>query len=445
MEHGTGLSLQHNGIQESLFEEKVQLLADEVLIIMKELHQEHRSLINSKLIAKRMFSKESVKKLLDELAQNGDNGDSGTDKAKQSVDDMLNRFSELLPFSMKEHLHNLNKKYSPSSSEDVLNNTDTIIKNLFDTIASRVNDLENILQKITHFLFEMDVYLKNEISLVDGSYQESITLKHSIFSDTRAIKESFDVSGDIGTIKKVVFSKIANITKSIEYKRDQEMFRLKETKKTLEGMSDKMSNIVYEAENIKKRSLEAEFESLLDNLTKLFNRKAFDNKVKETLANLDRYNVSSSLLVCDLDNFKQINDNYGHHPGDLTLKKVAQIFYEKLRKSDFVARYGGEEFVCILPHTSLLEAKEISEHMRAIIERTSFTYKDKIIDLTISIGVSTFKKEDNASTVFERADAALYLAKKSGRNLVKTENDIEQSNDYSTVNPASRTTLPSAS
>jgi diguanylate cyclase (GGDEF)-like protein len=425
MEHYTNLTLPHDSNQETLFQGKVQILADEVLTIMKELHEEHRGLVNSKLIAQKMFSKESVKKLLYDFKQNDVDSDSSADKVKQSVDDVLNRFSESLPISMKEHLSTLKMKFAPSSSEDVLNNTDKIIKKLLETIASRVNELENILQKTTHFLFEMDNYLKKEVSLVDESYQESTAIKHSIFSDSRAIKESFDMSSDISTIKKAVFSRIANITKTIEEKREQDMFRLKETKKTLETMSNKMSDIVYEAEEIRKRSLETEIESLQDNLTKLYNRKAFDNKVEETLANLSRYNVSSSLIVCDLDNFKQINDTYGHRSGDLTLKKVAQIFKERLRKNDFIARYGGEEFIFILPHTSLKEAKEISEHIRSYIERTTFTYKNNDISLTISIGVSTFKEGDNASTVFERADAALYLAKKFGRNMVKTENDLE--------------------
>jgi len=426
MDHYTKLTLLHDSNQETLFQEKVQVLADEVLTIMKELHEEHRGLVNSKLIAKKMFSKKAVKKLLDDFRKNHVDSDSSADNVKQSVDDVLNRFSELLPVSMKEHLASLKKKYAHPSSENILNNTDKIIGKLLKSIASRVNELENILQKTTHFLFEMDNYLKLEIVLIDGSYQETAAIKHIIYSDARTIKESFDMSGDIRTIKKVVFSKIANITKTIEQKREQDMLRLKETKKSLETMSNKMSDIVHEADEIRKRSLETEIESLQDNLTKLYNRKAFDKKVEETLANFSRYNVSSALLVCDLDDFKQINDNYGHRPGDLTLKKIAQIFQERLRKNDFIARYGGEEFVCILPHTSLKEAKEISEHIRSYIEGTTFTYKNSDIPLTISIGVSTFKTGDNASTVFERADTALYLAKKTGRNMVKTENDLEQ-------------------
>jgi diguanylate cyclase (GGDEF)-like protein len=412
--------------QKFAFQDKVQVLADEVLTIVKELHEEQRSLVNSKLIAKKMCSREAVKQILDDYGQDGHGREASNDLSSQSVDDVLDRFIELLPSSIRESLLNIKAQHIPSDSEDTLDIIVNIIKKLFDSISSRVNELESILQKTTHFLFEMDQNLKKEVSSVDGKYQESITLKHSIMDDARMIKQSFDVYSDISIIKKIVFGKIANIAKTIEEKREQEMCRLKETKKTLEEISHKMSDIVCEAEAIRRRSFESEFESLQDNLTKLYNRKAYEYKVEETFANLRRYSISSSLLICDMDHFKKINDNYGHGIGDLALMKIAQIFKDRLRINDFISRYGGDEFAFILPHTSLPEAKEISEHIRSFIENTRFTFKSNKIIITVSIGISTFKKSDNASTVFERADAALYLAKKSGRNMVKIEDDVEQ-------------------
>jgi len=418
--------LSNDADQETLFQEKVQALADEVLTIIKELHQEQSSLVNSKLIAKKMFSRESVQKLLDDYGYPVNGRNSGNEQLKQSIDSILNRFAESLPLSVREHFSNLKEQYTPSSPENALDNTVKIMRKLFNSVSRRINELEAILQTTNHFLFEMELYIKKEISSVDGKYQDDLALKNSVFSDVRIIKQSFDMSSDIIMIKKTVFSKIAHITMAIEQKREQETARLKQTKNTLEEMHKKMSAIVYEAEVMRQRAFDTETESLRDNLTKLFNRKAYDKKVEETLANLNRYDITSSLLLFDLDNFKQINDNYGHRTGDLALKKIAQILMERLRKSDFIARYGGEEFVCILPHTNLRVAKEISEQIRSFIENTIFTFKVNKIRLTISAGVSLFRKSDNASTVFERADAAMYLGKKSGRNMVKTEDDIEE-------------------
>ena len=212
----------------------------------------------------------------------------------------------------------------------------------------------------------------------------------------------------------------------MEEKKKQDLLRLKETEKSLAEMSSKMIVVKNEAEAMRKRSQEVELESLCDNLTGLYNRKSYDQKIEETLANLARYNVPSSLLICDIDNFKKINDNFGHHIGDLTLKKVSQIFKKKLRKNDFIARYGGDEFLCILPHTMLEEAKKVAEEIQSYIDGASFTFKGKKVPVTISIGVSTFKNGDDALTIFERADVSLYMAKNSGRNLVKTEADVEK-------------------
>ncbi|MEW6602024.1 MAG: GGDEF domain-containing protein, partial [Nitrospirota bacterium] len=169
--------------------------------------------------------------------------------------------------------------------------------------------------------------------------------------------------------------------------------------------------------------------SIHDNLTKIYNRKAYDTKIEETLADMNRYNISSSILLCDIDHVKRINDSFGHYIGDLTLKKVAHIFRNKLRKNDFVARYGGEEFICILPHTGLEDARKAAEEICSFINNAVFTFKGKEVSITTSIGVSTLRKEDNALSVFERADVALYMAKASGRNLVKTEHDVEKAGE----------------
>jgi diguanylate cyclase len=167
-----------------------------------------------------------------------------------------------------------------------------------------------------------------------------------------------------------------------------------------------------------------ESESLHDNLTGLSNRKAYDQKIIETLATLGRYGVPSSLLMCDIDDFKKINDTYGHKVGDLALKKLASLLKEKLRVNDFISRYGGEEFAIILSHTDLPGAVKAGEGILSYINNSAFSYKGDRILLTISIGISVFKQNDDAGTVFERADSALYVAKRSGKNNVKTETDL---------------------
>jgi diguanylate cyclase (GGDEF)-like protein len=273
----------------------------------------------------------------------------------------------------------------------------------------------------------MEKSLIGELTSARGTLRDEKAFEMRVSSDMRVIKESFDKSTDISTIKRVVFSKIENITKAMKEKEEQDMLRFQETVKTLKKMSKKMSSIVNETQVMKKKSLEAELESYHDNLTQLYNRKAYDKMAKEMLADLDRYDASASLLFFDIDYFKKINDTFGHHAGDLTLKKFAQILKEKLRINDFISRYGGDEFVCILPYIEMEEAIKVAEKIRSFVDKTSFTFKGKEVPVTMSAGISTFKKQDDVLTVFERADAALYLAKHSGRNRIKTEDDIDNS------------------
>ena len=149
--------------------------------------------------------------------------------------------------------------------------------------------------------------------------------------------------------------------------------------------------------------------------------------MSEVIADVNRYDATTSLMICDIDFFKKVNDTYGHKVGDLALKKLASLLQERLRVNDIITRFGGEEFAIILPHTTLDGAQKAGEGIRSYIDKASFSYKGEKIALTISVGVSQFRKQDDNSSVFERADSALYLAKNSGRNTVKTESDLEMS------------------
>ncbi len=412
------------------FQEKVYVIADEVLSILKELHQEHKKQISSRQIAEKMFIKESVKKVLNDRGLEGIDRENKVDLLKETIDKILDKFSEIVPSYIAEGLSDLkNQRRSKTITEgstDWLDSAIKSVKRYIDSISNRVNELEHLLQKTTDYLTETEVRLASELSSAQGKFAEDRDFEKNISSNMSDMKQSVKVSGDIDSIKAVVFNKIENINNIMEKKKEQDLLRIKETEKSLAEMSRKMIVIKNEAEAMRKRSQEAEIVSLCDNLTGLYNRKAYDQKIEETLANLARYNVRSSLLVFDIDYFKKVNDKFGHHIGDLTLEKVAQILKKKLRKNDFTARYGGDEVVCILPHTMLEEARKVAEEIRSFIDRTSFTFKGKEVPVKISAGVSAFKKGDDALTIFERADVALYLAKNSGRNLVKTETDVEK-------------------
>ncbi|MCK4668311.1 sensor domain-containing diguanylate cyclase, partial [Candidatus Dependentiae bacterium] len=158
-----------------------------------------------------------------------------------------------------------------------------------------------------------------------------------------------------------------------------------------------------------------------DGLTGLFNSRHFWETLPKELDRAFRYNRSMSMVIFDLDNFKNYNDTYGHQVGDFLLKKVAQIILKTARTADFCARYGGEEFVVILPETDLKGAYNLAERIRKKVEKTIFKYKydTVVVKMTISGGVSTFSPEIyEPRDLVKYADTALYEAKRLGKNNV---------------------------
>jgi diguanylate cyclase (GGDEF)-like protein len=156
-----------------------------------------------------------------------------------------------------------------------------------------------------------------------------------------------------------------------------------------------------------------------DGLTGLVNRRQFNHQLDSEIARAKRYRGPLSLALFDIDDFKKVNDFYGHPTGDRILQELGQLISNNVRESDISARYGGEEFALILPETGQIDAYELLERLRAMIERTVFCLPDNPMTVTISVGVAQLDPEQAKSyELIEKADAALYQAKKQGKNQV---------------------------
>ncbi len=163
--------------------------------------------------------------------------------------------------------------------------------------------------------------------------------------------------------------------------------------------------------------------ALTDPLTKLYNRRFFIDASQAFLEMAKRDKSPLSLLMIDIDKFKNINDTYGHQIGDEIIKLLANIMLEGQRKSDMSCRYGGEEFVVLLPQTSLKKAQHVAQKLKESVEVSHFKITEKYdITFTISVGVSTvnIENEINIEKALKRADDALYEAKENGRNQIRT-------------------------
>ena len=159
--------------------------------------------------------------------------------------------------------------------------------------------------------------------------------------------------------------------------------------------------------------------SITDNLTKMFNRRHFENEFEREFRRSKRYKTDLSIAVIDIDLFKKINDTYGHSCGDYVLREVAFLMKNNFRQTDILFRYGGEEFVVILTETPHETACVPLERLRKRIENNKFLFNNQEIKVTISIGTTSKTDFEKAQNMFDLADKALYEAKNNGRNQTR--------------------------
>ncbi len=208
--------------------------------------------------------------------------------------------------------------------------------------------------------------------------------------------------------------------KYFERKMEQAIREAKEYSQTLENQRTdlKKTNAALESANLRLEAM-----ATTDGLTGLKNHRAFQEKLQLEFEYAARYSTPLSLLILDVDNFKQYNDTYGHPAGDVVLKEVAMLLQSAARTTDFVARYGGEEFVVVLPQTSSEDALRAAERFRSAIENADW----KLRSITGSFGATTMLPTTADRTqMISEADSALYASKAGGRNRVTHHTSLSQ-------------------
>jgi diguanylate cyclase len=188
-----------------------------------------------------------------------------------------------------------------------------------------------------------------------------------------------------------------------------------------ELLTERLNTAMIEVRKLKKELEQSKREAKTDTLTGLANRKAFDDLVHKVTQDADGSGLDVCLLFCDLDHFKEINDKHGHLVGDQVLKVIANTLKDSVKGRDLVARYGGEEFSIILLNTSLQNAKGLADNIRQEVGSKRIQRKDtqeSLGQITISFGVARYVPSEGVESFMQRADRALYMSKRKGRNCV---------------------------
>jgi diguanylate cyclase (GGDEF)-like protein len=191
-----------------------------------------------------------------------------------------------------------------------------------------------------------------------------------------------------------------------------------------ETMTDALTQNLFKNYELAREKEKVEYLARKDELTNLYNRRAFYEQLIAIGTYCERHNQSLSVIVVDLDYFKEINDKYGHFAGDLALSKVGEVFTRCTRTSDICARLGGEEFGIIIRSNDINEAFTLAEKLRLEIAAEPIQFEDKSFNVTASFGVAS-GETDFAETV-KQADLAMYQAKKEGRNKVILATQIQK-------------------
>jgi diguanylate cyclase len=246
----------------------------------------------------------------------------------------------------------------------------------------------------------------------------------SLISDALGMSASYDDSLT-GATKKLSVARGSEQVKAVVEMLLKSTSEMRETNKALE---DRLTLSKNEISNL-QHSLEAiRAESLTDPLTGLGNRKYFDRSIEMAVQNALASGEPLSLLMFDIDHFKSFNDSYGHLTGDQVLRLVSMSLKQTIKGQDITARYGGEEFAVVLPNTALRQALTVADNIRRAVMARELKKKStgEILGrVTISVGVSMLKPDDDTDALIERADACLYAAKRNGRNRVICEADPE--------------------
>lgn len=226
--------------------------------------------------------------------------------------------------------------------------------------------------------------------------------------------EQITLLDDIKKVKQALLQEIEHMRETVKEKQSRDNIKL-------ESLSRQVNTLNVQLEKVRT-------ESVTDGLTGIYNRKAFDRQIGELV---DKNMISRSpfsLLLLDIDDFKTINDTYGHQTGDRVILAVINKCRQSIRSQDFLARYGGEEFAVIMSGASLKNAVKKANLICQSIAATRYALQDvsgsPTLSVTISIGVSCLKKSDSVAAVTRRADKALYAAKHAGKNCVLSEKEV---------------------
>jgi len=309
----------------------------------------------------------------------------------------------------------------PRASSDaalaaILDKTAEIIRSHGDRLANERAQAALVLSDVTKRLEEMAGYLTESGNDSRSHFDDTACVNDNVLLEVRELSAEAASATELSVLRTKVNARLQAVTRQVMDFRAREEDRMLEFAGRAERMRTRIADLEREAQELHSKLDREKHGARLDPLTRLANRKSFDERFAQEAQRRSRNDVPVTLLLWDLDNFKLINDTYGHRVGDRVLQGVATCFMTGLRPDDFVARIGGEEFVVLLTGLTVERALAIAEQLRLSVQALRFHFRGTPVPVTVSCGITDLRANDAAGAAFDRADAALYRAKHGGKN-----------------------------
>lgn len=279
---------------------------------------------------------------------------------------------------------------------------------------------ERFLAELNGRLEELDRHMLDEDARREAAQTSGIRLGASVDSEMVSLTASVRASGSLRELQASVLGSLDRIQEHVRQHLAGENARREHAEAEAAQMRRQMHRLEQDGFDLRRQVAQTYQAAMRDPLTGLSNRRAYDLQVAQEHARWKRFGQPLALLVFDVDDFKQVNDNFGHKSGDKALVLIARVLGENRRETDFVARLGGEEFVVLLPGAEQADALRIAEQMRDAVANCGLHAHQQPVRITVSGGLAMFHGDDEPGAVFERADAALYRAKRGGKNRIET-------------------------
>ena len=273
-----------------------------------------------------------------------------------------------------------------------------------------------LLAQVTQRLEEVSAFLAGDAQNRRTTLGDAEELNTRVLTEVSELNDEVRVARDLEPLKKLIATRVETIADQVRQFRAREEGRFLEQSERTQRMNARVTELERQARDLHRSLHQERRRARLDALTGIPNRISFDERLVEEIERWKRFRNPVSVLVWDIDRFKDINDTYGHRAGDRVLREVAKCFEGRLRSTDIVARFGGEEFVMLLVGTQLADAERKANELRHAVADLKFHFRGAPIRVTVSCGITELRDGDEPGEVFDRADKALYAAKDGGRN-----------------------------